>query len=57
MKCEMKELNLNEMEQANGGTIIGLVCVAGLLAGAISLAIGVGKALEGTDIKIPSHRL
>ena len=30
MNTNMKELNLNEMEQANGGSIIGLICVLGI---------------------------
>ena len=29
MNTNMKELNLNEMEQANGGSIIGLACGIG----------------------------
>ena len=35
INTNMKELNLNEMEQANGGSIIGLICVLSLGGGAI----------------------
>lgn len=56
MKAEMKELNLDEMEQVNGGCI-GLICVLGVVAGGICIAIGVGEALKDKNIKIPSHRL
>ena len=39
MNTSMKELNLDEMEQVNGG-IIGLVCVLGLVGGAIGGLLG-----------------
>ena len=48
----MKELNLNEMEQVNGGSIIGLVCVLGLVGGAIAMACGIGYGLRDTDVEI-----
>ena len=44
MNTSMKELNLDEMEQVNGGSIIGLVCVLGLVAAEVGLAIGIGYA-------------
>ena len=46
MNTNMKELNLNEMEQANGGTIIGLICVLGLVGSAIGLACGIGYGMK-----------
>ena len=48
MNTNMKELNLNEMEQANGGSIIGLICVLSLGGGAIGLACGIGYAPKGS---------
>lgn len=48
----MKELNLNEMEQVNGGSIIGLLCVLGVVGGAIGMAIGIGHALKDSDVEI-----
>ena len=56
MKTEMKELDLNELDQADGG-ILGLICVLGVIGGGIAIAVGVGEALKGKNIKIPSHRL
>ena len=47
MNTNMKELNRNEMEQANGGSIIGLICVLSL-GGAIGLACGIGYAQKGS---------
>ena len=41
MKTEMKELNLGEMEQVNGG-VLGLICVLGVIAGGVAIAVGVG---------------
>ena len=57
MNTNMKELNLDEMEQVNGGTIIGLVCVLGLIGTAVAMAVGVGYATKDTPGKISSHRL
>ncbi len=51
MNTNMKELNLDEMEQVNGG-IIGLVCVLGVVGGAIAMAIGIGYGLRDTDVEI-----
>ena len=48
MNTNMKELNLNEMRQANGGSIIGLICVLSLGGGAIGLACGIGYAQKGS---------
>ena len=49
---ETMELNLNEMEQVNGGTILGLLCVLGVVGGAIGMAFGIGHALKDSDVKI-----
>ncbi len=46
MNNNMKELNMNEMEQVNGGSIIGLICVLSLVGGAIGLACGIGYATK-----------
>ena len=46
----MKELNLDEMEQANGG-ILGLLCVLGVVGGAIGMACGIGYALKDSDVE------
>ena len=58
MNTGMKELNLDEMEQASGG-ILGLICVLGVVAAEVAIAVGVGYALKETNthVKIPSHRL
>ena len=50
MNTNMKELNLNEMEQVNGGSIIGLICVLGIVGGAIGLACGIGYATKDHDV-------
>ena len=46
MNTNMKELNLNEMEQVNGGSIIGLICVLGVVGTAIGMAVGIGYATK-----------
>ena len=46
MNTNMKELNLNEMEQVNGGSIIGLICVLGVVDTAIGIAVGYGYATK-----------
>ena len=46
MNTNMKELNLNEMEQVNGGSIIGLICVLGVVGTAIGIAVGYGYATK-----------
>ena len=51
MNTNMKELNLDEMETVNGG-IIGLLCVLGVVGGAIGMAIGIGHALKDSDVEI-----
>ncbi len=51
MNTNMKELNLDEMETVNGG-IIGLLCVLGIVGGAIGMAIGIGHALKDSDVEI-----
>ena len=51
MNTNMKELNLDEMETVNGG-FIGLVCVLGLVGGAIAMACGIGYGLRDTDVEI-----
>ena len=51
MNTNMKELNLNEMEQVNGGSIIGLICVLGVVGGAIGMACGIGYALKDSDVE------
>ena len=43
-----KELNLNDMEMVNGG-IFGLICVLGIVAVEIGIAIGVGYATKDSD--------
>ena len=50
MNTNMKELDLNEMEQVNGGSIIGLICVLGIVGGAIGLACGIGYAAKDHDL-------
>ena len=45
MNTNTKELNLNEMEQVNGG-IIGLICVLGVVGTAIGIAVGYGYATK-----------
>ena len=49
MNTNMKELDLKEMEQANGGSIIGLICVLSLVGGAIGLACGIGYATKDSS--------
>lgn len=50
MNTNTKELNLNEMEMVNGGSIIGLICVLGLVAAEIGIAVGVGYATKDSDV-------
>ena len=54
---ETMELNLNEMEQVNGGTILGLLCVLGVVGGAIGMAFGIGHALKDSDVNISNGKL
>ena len=56
-KMETMELNLNEMEQVNGGTILGLLCVLGVVGGALGMAFGIGHALKDSDVKISNGML
>ena len=49
MNTNTRELNLNEMEQINGGSIIGLICVLGLVAAEIGIAVGIGCATKDSD--------
>ncbi len=44
--------NLNEMKQVNGGSILGLLCVLGVVGGAIGLACGIGYAMKDSDMEI-----
>ena len=48
MESSVKELNLNEMEDVSSGSIIGLVCVLGLVAAEVGLAIGIGYGLKNS---------
>ena len=53
-EMNMKELNLDEMEQVNGGSILCLLAVLGIVGGGIGLAGGLGYALRDSDIE-PSN--
>ena len=50
MNTNTKELNLNEMEMVNGGSIIGLIVVLGVVGSAIGLACGIGYATRDSDV-------
>ncbi len=50
MITEVKELNLNEMEMINGGSIIGLIIVLGMVGSAIGMASGIGYATRDSDV-------
>ena len=50
MNTSRKELNLDEMEQVNGGSIIGLICVLGVVGTAIGLAVGIGYATKDSKM-------
>ena len=43
------ELNMNELEMMNGGSIFGLCCVLGLVAVECGIAAGIGLALKYSD--------
>ena len=49
MNTNTMELNLNEMEMVNGGSIIGLICVLGLVAAEIGIVVGIGYATKDSD--------
>ncbi len=50
MNTNTMELNLNEMEMVNGGSIIGLIVVLGLVGSAIGMACGIGYATRDSDV-------
>lgn len=48
-ETNMKELTMDEMEMVNGGSIIGLCCVLGLVAVECGIAAGIGLVLKYCD--------
>ena len=52
MNKDMKEISMEEMGQATGGSIFGLLCVLGTVSAAIGMAVGIGYALKDTDTEV-----
>ena len=50
MNTNRKELSMNELEMINGGSSISLICVLGLVAAEIGIAVGVGYATKDSDV-------